>query len=509
MIHRLLNSLILLPDPYCYQTPADLGLCAEDVVFCNAQGDRLRGLFCRRPGPPDLSHHAAPVVLFCPGTAGNLSSHLHYVELLCRAGCAVLGFDYTGFGQSAGQASLRYLVPDVLSASNFLRQAKHIDRFGIFGVSIGASVALKAAALCPGAVRGVAIEGIAIQREVVRGILAEGSMGPRYIEAITYEGRSQGARVAHLLNPMPIGAWLAEAISWFGSVCFPLPGKDLEEDVRALKDVPVLFIHGVEDPLLPCEGTLQAYVAKPGEKRLWLIPRVGHAQEPILARDGEYAAQLGHFFHHVLPSDRQPSSFLPPITCEVLAQGPGTFSLRLHNPGPPGLALTTIVTGKTVDFRTIWVHNQAEVRDLATGERPLVSCCRLFEVAGYGDAAAIQLTTRGQRYQAVFQPVVRALSQALHESRLQDFDRLLDALPADKPEAPFDFFLGLYCVQIIRRTQHKRPHIARAAAEAFCRYWPYGASAAAAGLPTPWDLVAAVLDKPVGLHQTPLAGHRP
>jgi uncharacterized protein len=508
MIHRLLNSLILLPDPYCYQTPAALGLWAEEVVFCNAQGDRLRGLFCR-PGPPDTPHNAAPVVLFCPGTAGNLSSHLHYIELLCRAGCAVLGFDYTGFGQSAGKASLRSLVSDALSASEFLRQAKHVERFGIFGISIGATVALKAAALQPEAVRGVAVEGVAIQSEVVRGILAKGMMGPRYITAITYEGHSLGPRVAHHLNPLPVGSWLVETISHLGRAFFPLPGKALAEQTEGLKDIPVLFIHGVEDPLLPFEGTLRIYAAKPGEKRLWLIPRVGHAQEPILAQDAEYAAQLGNFFHHVLPGDRQPDPSIPPMTCEVLAQGAGTFRLCLHNPGPPGLALTTMVHDQTVDFRTIWVHDWAEVSGLVSGERPWVSCCRLFEVTGCGNAARTHLTTRGQYYQEVFQATVRELSRALHESRLQDFDRLLGALPGAKPEAPFDFFLGMYCVQIMRRTQHKLPHIARAAAEAFCHYWPYGAAVAASDPPTPWDLAAAVLGKPVGPRQAPLAGNQP
>jgi pimeloyl-ACP methyl ester carboxylesterase len=456
-----------------------------------------------------MAHNAAPVVLFCPGTAGNLSSHLHYVELLCRAGCAVLGFDYTGFGRSAGKASRRSLVPDALSASDFLRQVKHVERLGIFGLSIGANVALQAAALRPEAVRGVAVEGVAIQREVVRGILANGMMGPRDITTITYEGYSSGPRLAHLLNPLPVGAWLVETMSRLGTAFFPLPGRALEEQTEALKDIPVLFIHGVEDPLLPFEATLRMYAVKPGKKRLWLIPRVGHAQEPVLAQDAEYAAQLGNFFHDVLPHDRQPDLSIPPMTCEVLAQGPGTFRLRLHNPGPPGLALTTVVSARTVDFRSLWVHDQAEVPDLVSEERPLVSCCRLFEVSGCGNAACIRLTARGQRYQEVFQATLRELSRALHESRLQDINRLLRALPADKPEAPFDFFLGVYCVQIMRRTQHKLPHVARAAAEAFCRYWPYGISDAASGTPTPWALATAVLGKAVGPRHAPPSGQQP
>jgi len=195
VIHRLLNSLILLPDQYGYQVPADLGLVAEVVSFPNAQGKPLTGLFCRprsARGPSSTPDNERPVVLFCPGTAGNLSSHLQYVELLCRAGLAVLGFDYTGFGQSAGEASLQNLITDVLSACDFLQQHKGIKRLGIFGVSIGANVALQAAVLRPGAISGVAVEGLALQREVIRGLLNNGSMGPRYLTAITYEGESTG-----------------------------------------------------------------------------------------------------------------------------------------------------------------------------------------------------------------------------------------------------------------------------------------------------------------------------
>jgi hypothetical protein len=46
-------------------------------------------------------------------------------------------------------------------------------------------------------------------------------------------------------------------------------------------------------------------------------------------------------------------------------------------------------------------------------------------------------------------------------------------LPEEKPEAPFDFFLGVYCLHIVQKTRRRYPHIARAAATAFLRYWPY------------------------------------
>ena len=220
MIHRLLNSLILLPDRYCYQVPADLGLHAEKVVFPNAQGSSLHGLFCWNGASKDASSvppNDLPVILFCPGTSGNLSSHLHYVEMLCRAGFAVLGFDYTGFGQSAGSASLNTLVTDVLSAGDFLRQSKHVEQFGMLGLSIGANTALLAATLRPQGICGVAVEGISLPQEIIRGILTDGIMGPRYIDTMLYDGVPQ-RRDAHVLNPWHIRGWMADIFAWLGAV---------------------------------------------------------------------------------------------------------------------------------------------------------------------------------------------------------------------------------------------------------------------------------------------------
>jgi pimeloyl-ACP methyl ester carboxylesterase len=503
MIHRLLNSLILLPDRYCYQVPADLGLHAEEVVFPNAQGVSLRGVFCRS-GLAETSAHPLPgdlpVILFCPGTSGNLSSHLHYVEILCRAGFAVLGFDYTGFGQSAGNASLTTLVTDVLSAGDFLRHSKHVEQFGMFGLSIGANTALLAATLRPDGLCGVAVEGLALQQDIIRGILTDGTMGPRYIDTMLYDGVPQ-RRYAHVLNSWHVGAGLAHVLARLGVACFPFQGKAPQRQVGTLQDVPVLFIHGAEDPLLPFEATLQVYDTKPGAKRLWLIPGVSHAQEPVLAQDAEYTAQLADFFHPLLPSKAQPSADTPSIMCDVAAQPAEVCTVRLCNPGPPGVVLLTIVYDTRVEFRTIWVADRVELPTMERDRPRQVSCLRLFTATGgSSDTARLCPSARGQRYQEVFQPYIRGLSKLLHESRLKELDPLLRALPQARPEAPFDFFLGVYCVQIMQRAQHTLPHIARTAAAVFCRYWHYGQQAEQRQQPGLWDLAAAILETPVAPH---------
>src|SRR5215468_8577749 len=357
MLHRMLNALILLPDRYCYQVPTDLGLNAEAIVFPNAQREHLRGFWFApvgQPGPVGLPQarpirpeigpyrladfHAdtvapeVPVVLFCPGTSGNLSSHLYYIELLCRAGCTVLSVDYTGFGQSAGQASLHTLVTDVLCASDFLRREKHVEAFGIFGMSLGANLALLVASQRQ-EVRAVAVEGLALYEEITRGVLADGIMGPRNVTTVTYENRPPMVRRHHILNQWRVSGWLAKTFAWAGMTFFPFAGKDPRQPAHTLTNTSVLCIHGVEDPLLPFEGTLQVYDALPGAKQLWLIPEVGHSQEAALAQDGEYVAQLARFFHAALRDQAHVAT--PSITSQLVPQGSESYVLHLYNAGTP------------------------------------------------------------------------------------------------------------------------------------------------------------------------------
>jgi pimeloyl-ACP methyl ester carboxylesterase len=503
MIHRLLASFILLPDRYCYQVPEELGLAAEVVTFPNARGTILRGVLCQSraatSGSPDQTR---PVVLFCPGTAGNLSSHLHYLELLCCRGFTVLGFDYTGFGQSAGTAGLESLGTDVLSACDFLRQERKVAQFGIFGVSLGANLALHAAVLRPTWIRGAAVEGLAIQREVIRGLLTTGSMGPQYLTTMTCEGKAVTPRHMHVLNPLRVGQRLADVVSWVGASLFPFQGKDPQVQAGALADTPVLFIHGIEDALLPCEATLQVYERKPGAKRLWLIPGVGHAQEAVLAQDAEYAAQLGDFFYAALGGT--PAAALPlPMSGELLAVGPRAVALQVYNPGPPGLALTTVVSNARVYQRTVWVQDHLTLPAVPGDSSSMASCLRLLTTAGMGVNAHLCPSARGQHYRNLWQSRLRSLSRTLHESRWRDLPALLQTLPQERPAAPFDFFLGLYCVQIMLRTRHKFPLLARTAAELFCWYWHYGgAEATLDAQPTLWDLASAILGERVGPRHT-------
>ncbi|MGE3539701.1 MAG: alpha/beta hydrolase [Candidatus Tectimicrobiota bacterium] len=493
MLHRLLNALILLPDRCCYQVPEDLGLRASAITFANALGQPLHGWWfapCEPTAAGDDRPGAAPVIVFCPGTSGNLSSHLYYIELLCRAGCWVLGFDYTGFGRSAGQASLHTLVPDVLCAGDFLRREKGVRHFGIFGISLGANLALQVASQRPD-IRAVAVEGLALYSEITRGVLEDGVMGPRSIRQVAYQEAPLAPRRPHVLNTHLVCGWLARGLARAGAAFFPFAGKDPRLPARQLSATPVFCIHGVDDPLLPFEATLQVYEVLPGVKQLWLIPAVGHAQEAVLAQDGEYVAQLGAFFRMAF-QERQPET-LQSMTCRLVPHGADYYDVQLCNAGAPGMALVTVIGEQTLVSKTLWVETCATFSVLIKGQPPSVHCLRLLDVHGKAMPEPDASTRRGQQYRACFQPLIRALSRALHERRWHEIGTLVERLPDERPESPFDFFLGIYCVQIVRLTRRKMPHVARLAAQAFTRYWHYGPGSVASEPSALQTLLAAEL----------------
>jgi len=138
------------------------------------------------------------------------------------------------------------------------------------------------------------------------------------------------------------------------------------------------------------------------------------------------------------------------------------------------------------------------------GRQPIVRCLPLCEVDG--DGVHPRYTPRGQQYRTLFRPLIRELSQMLHERRLHDLEALLHTLPHERPEAPFDFFLGVYCVQIMQRTRQKMPSLAQVAAQVFTRYWRYGPDAEPLGQPTLWALAAEVLGQEVSQHRSARLG---
>jgi fermentation-respiration switch protein FrsA (DUF1100 family) len=132
------RRLIYFPDRDV-PAPASVGLPGvEPVVIPREDGGTLRGWFLAAPKPD-----AFTVIVF-NGNAGNRAYRAPLAAALRARGCAVLLFDYRGFGDSAGAPTQAGLEADAGAVRDYLVQRPDVraDRLVYFGESLGTAVAV-------------------------------------------------------------------------------------------------------------------------------------------------------------------------------------------------------------------------------------------------------------------------------------------------------------------------------------------------------------------------------
>lgn len=79
------------------------------------------------------------IVLFSHGNAGNISHRIHKVSKLLRCGQSVLIWDYPGFGNSKGHASLKTIGDEAVSVYDALISMGYKpNQVVLYGESLGA-----------------------------------------------------------------------------------------------------------------------------------------------------------------------------------------------------------------------------------------------------------------------------------------------------------------------------------------------------------------------------------
>lgn len=120
----------------------------ESIVLEN-HNQKIFGILHR---PIQTSH--CPALLICHGLAGHKTGkyrlYVHLAKMLAEAGIAALRIDFRGSGDSEGDFSEMTLegeISDALKGLDFLHRNPHFDnsRIGLFGRSVGGTVALIAA----------------------------------------------------------------------------------------------------------------------------------------------------------------------------------------------------------------------------------------------------------------------------------------------------------------------------------------------------------------------------
>ncbi len=238
------NGLFFHPDDTHVSTPCALGLTYCDVYFGSSDGIKLHGWFLPASG------EALGTVLYLHGNAQNISTHIHNVSWLPERRFNVFLMDYRGYGASEGEPDIGGIHKDVASAIDYLVETAPIDpdRLIVFGQSLGGSVAIHSVATSP---------------------------YRRHIKALVIEGTFSGYQ--QIFREKLADFWLTWPLQWPLSLAVSDKFNPLDA-IAQVTPIPVLIIHGENDPIVPVYHARQLYQAAGQPKDLWIVPGGGHIE---------------------------------------------------------------------------------------------------------------------------------------------------------------------------------------------------------------------------------------
>lgn len=250
--------------------PDQFGVTYEKVSFRAKDGHRLSGWFVPSPTGENKT------LLVCHGWGDNKGEVLERTLFLNRKeGFNLLYFDFRGHGESdaslvtMGKLELR----DFAGAVAWLEAEKPrcAERLGVYGLSMGASVAAMALSLHPRLRAAVLESPFADYHEV----------GARW--AWNY------ARVPYYPTIPVLTLW-ARLLSGH----WDLDRYNPQERIGEAAPIPALFIAGQRDTLMLPRDVARVCLRARGDKRLWIVPDAPHAKCRETAPE-EYDARVGRF----------------------------------------------------------------------------------------------------------------------------------------------------------------------------------------------------------------------
>jgi pimeloyl-ACP methyl ester carboxylesterase len=205
------------------------------------------------PGPKDLA-----IIIAHGFTLSWQSPRVWRIANRFNLAAGVIAFDFRGHGRSGGLSTLGDLeIKDLDVAVAFARELGY-QQIAAVGFSMGSSVVIRYAGLIGGLDAVVSISGPG--RWYYRG---------------TERMRRVHLAVEHRLGRFVTRHWLNTRISPEGWKLVPVPPA---EAAAKIAPVPLLIVHGDQDPYFPPEHARQLYLAAREPKELWLIPGMGHAE---------------------------------------------------------------------------------------------------------------------------------------------------------------------------------------------------------------------------------------
>ena len=210
------------------------------------------------PVPPLNKGGLGGVVLYLHGNGLNVGANVEHANRFHRLGLSVFLIDYRGYGKSQGEFPTESQVyEDAQLAWDYLVKQRGINpkQIYIYGHSLGGAIAID----------------LAVRHLQAAGLIVEGSFT---------SARAMVDFQSGVYRMFPIDLLLTQR---FDSIA----------KVDRLQ-MPVLFIHGTADTIVPVEMSQKLFDSAPEPKQLYIVPDAGHNNLAEFA-GAEYLQKMSQF----------------------------------------------------------------------------------------------------------------------------------------------------------------------------------------------------------------------
>lgn len=237
------TRIIFSPEKQITTTPAKFNAKYEDVLIpvkkADGSSENIYGWWLPNAKQEQSSNLSdRKVILYLHGNGSNIGANAKHANRLMRMGFSVLVIDYRGYGRSEGDfPSESSVYIDAQTAWEYLiAKGYKPSQIVIYGHSLGGAIAIDLALKHPDAL----------------GMIVDAS----------FTSMSEMAQLDPKYRVFPIDLLIHQR---FDSIA----------KVRSLA-VPVLYIHGTADSLIPSAMSQRLHDATSTRKQIVLIPNGGH-----------------------------------------------------------------------------------------------------------------------------------------------------------------------------------------------------------------------------------------
>lgn len=231
------GSLFFYPHKQLYDNPLARLFSPEDVFFKTPDGLTLHGWFFR------ATPKACATILVLHGNAENLSTHVNSVLWLIKEGFNLFIFDYRGYGYSQGSPDIKGVHVDAEAALEMIlhMQPANDQKIIVLGQSIGGAIAIHMVAHTP--------------------------YQDRIAAVVTDSAFSSYRSIAREKLSLLRLTWLSFL---FNDDYSPV------KSISRLSPIPLLIIHGQQDPVVLVHHGQILYDAASEPKEFWITRSEGH-----------------------------------------------------------------------------------------------------------------------------------------------------------------------------------------------------------------------------------------